>query len=175
MKLGYEIAGIALLGLVIVAVALRCVTALVGSGKLPRLALRPTRFLIVWVGALLVFSLILSRFGYDNFMNALTAVLATLAIGFVAVWSVLSNFLCTFLLILMKPFSVHDQVDFPEAAGTVKGKVVDLNLISTTLVNEQGEYFHVPNSMFYQRVVKITRGDQKITLEEQFQLDEEAK
>lgn len=139
--------------------------------NLPRLAFAPVRltFRYAILGATLF--LILSRWGFQ--LGTLLAVLGTIlglvAIGFVAVWSVLSNFLCTFVLILFKPFSVGDYLEIP--ADAVKGKVVDLTLIFTTLHGADDEYVHVPNNMFFQKIFKRRAGSQAIDLEHQLRQD----
>lgn len=49
--------------------------------------------------------LVAGRWGFETqtILAVLGTVLGLVAIGFVAVWSVLSNFLCTFALIIVKP------------------------------------------------------------------------
>jgi hypothetical protein len=74
------------------------------------------------------------------------------AIGFVAVWSVLSNFLCTLVLVIMKPFSVGDEIELP--AANVRGRVADMSMIFTTLESAPGETVMVPNSTFFQNIFK---------------------
>jgi len=87
------------------------------------------------------------------------------AIGFVAVWSVLSNFLCTFVLIIFKPFSVGDDLEIP--VDSIKGKVVDLTLVFTILRGENGELYHIPNNMFFQKVFRIRQGKKSVDLDVQ--------
>lgn len=122
--------------------------------RLPRLALNPVRLSIRYAilgGTVL---LILSRWGFE--INGILAVLGTVlglvAIGFVAMWSVLSNFLCTLVLVVMKPFFVGDEVELP--AANVKGRVTDLSVVFTTLESAPGETVLVPNNMFFQTIFK---------------------
>ncbi|HVU16553.1 MAG TPA: mechanosensitive ion channel domain-containing protein [Candidatus Didemnitutus sp.] len=125
--------------------------------RLPRLALTPIRLGLryaILVGAVL---LILSRWGFQ--INGLIAVLGTvgglIAIGFVAMWSVLSNFLCTIVLAISKPFSVGDEVELPTV--NVRGKVTDMTMIFTTLETTTDESVLVPNNTFFQVVFKRRR------------------
>lgn len=142
--------------------------------NLPVLAFRPLRLTIRYAVLIVAGSLILKRFGYnvDTLLAVLGTVMGLVAIGFVAVWSVLSNFLCTFVLILFKPFSVGDELEIP--ADSVNGKVVDLTLIFTTLRNPSGELVQVPNNMFFQKIFKRRVGAKAIDLGAQLKLDKPA-
>lgn len=70
----------------------------------------------------------LQQFGVmENAWATLTAFLAMVAIGFVAVWSVLSNSFCSVVLMMSRPFDVGDTVEVSGQA--LRGKVIDFNLI----------------------------------------------
>ena len=131
------------------------------------LAFRPLRLTIRYAVLVVAASLILERFGYemDTFLAVLGTIFGLVAIGFVAVWSVLSNLLCTFVLILFKPFAVGDELEIP--ADAVAGRVVDLTLIFTTLRYPAGEYVQVPNNMFFQKIFKRRAGHKSIDLGDQ--------
>lgn len=134
---------------------------------LPRLAFGPVRLVLrysILMAALLV---ILGLWGFE--LGTVAAVLGTVlglvAIGFVAVWSVLSNFLCTFVLVAFKPFSVGDELELP--AEKVKGRVVDLTLIFTTLRVAPGETVLIPNNTFFQRIFTRREGRHTASLSDQ--------
>lgn len=82
-------------------------------------------------------------------MAVIGGALALVAIGIVAVWSLMSHLTATMLLILLRPFRVHDWIDFP--GEDVQGNVVDLNLFFTLLDNRSGEHFIIPNNLFFQK------------------------
>lgn len=134
---------------------------------LPRLALAPVRLTLRYAVLAVACLMILGIWGFE--LGAILAVLGTIlglvAIGFVAVWSVLSNFLCTFVLVIFKPFSVGDEIEFP--ADNVKGRVVDLSLIFTTLQVSPEETVIVPNNTYFQRVFKRRIGRQTVGLGDQ--------
>jgi small-conductance mechanosensitive channel len=46
----------------------------------------------------------------STIVASLLTVAAMIAIGFIAIWSVLSNFLCSFLIILFTPFRIGDEI-----------------------------------------------------------------
>lgn len=135
--------------------------------QLPRLALTPVRILarvlIFFLAGIIIFNV----FGYqaDAIFTVLATILGLVAIGFVAVWSILSNFLCTFVLILFKPFSVGDDLEFP--TDNVSGTVVDLTLLFTTLRGAGGELYQIPNNMFFQKMFKRRVGAAVIGLDQQ--------
>jgi small-conductance mechanosensitive channel len=154
------------LGLIVISLLLRGVALLAKSAKISTLALRPLSIIVRWIGILVIFGLVLERFGI-SVMTTLATVLAMVAIGVIAVWSMLSHITATFLLILTKPFQVGDWVGF--AGEEIDGKVIDLTLFYTTLESVDGELFRIPNNMFFQKVVRVkaTPGTSKRTLEEQ--------
>lgn len=134
---------------------------------LPRLAFAPVRLILRYAILLVAAAMVLSLWGFQigTILALLGSVLGLIAIGFVAVWSVLSNFLCTFVLVLFKPFSVGDEIELP--ADNVKGRVVDLSLIFTTLQVSPEETIMVPNNTYFQRVFKRRVGRHTTGLAEQ--------
>lgn len=110
---------------------------------------------------------LLTVFGFNlgGMWTMITGVGAMIAVGFIAVWSVLSNWLCTFVILLTRPFSIGDEVEFVGEA--VKGRVVDLNFVYTSLRSADGATLQVPNNMFFQKVLKRMRGDESVSLAEQ--------
>lgn len=125
---------------------------------LPRLAFAPVRLILRYAILLVALALILSLWGFriGTILALIGSVLGLVAIGFVAVWSVLSNFLCTFVLVVFKPFSVGDELELP--ADNVKGRVADLSLIFTTLQVSGTESVVIPNNTFFQKVFKRRLG-----------------
>jgi small-conductance mechanosensitive channel len=98
--------------------------------------------------------LLLGAFGFNlgGLWTTLTTVLAMVAIGFFAVWSVLSNWLCTLVILVTRPFDIGDEIEF--TGEPVRGHVVNLNFIFTTLRTEDGGMLQIPNNLFFQRVMK---------------------
>lgn len=141
----------------------------VGLGPL---AVRPVKWTARWIGLVVVAAALAREFGVDLY-GILAAVLAMVAIGFVAVWSVMSNVSCTLLLIVFKPFRILDEIEFP--GEPVKGRVVDLSLLHTTLKASNGATYHIPNNLFFQKVVLRHPGtDAGVELEEQLRREQPA-
>lgn len=89
----------------------------------------------------------------------LSAVLAALAVAFVASWSVLSNATCALLLLVYRPFRVGDEIEVLEPDGRVgvAGRVVDLNLLYTTLHEPSDAVIRLPNKVFLEKYSRVRR------------------
>jgi small-conductance mechanosensitive channel len=133
--------------------------------------LMPVERLGHWLinGAALVLLLGVLGFNLGGLWAMFATVLGMVAIGFVAVWSVLSNALCTLIILISRPFEVGDDVEF--AGEPVQGKVVDLNFIYTSLRARDGSLLQVPNNLFLQKVVRRHRAATGVTLTEQLHAD----
>ena len=136
------------------------------------------QMLLKWAVFILAVLVILQILGIDtsHVLAALSAVLVLVAVGFVAVWSVISNILCSFLLLLMPPFRFGDEIEIrdPGSETGIKGRVSGLNLFFTTLrqagdTTDDDMLIRVPNSMFFQRVIICHAG--KDTKELKLQTD----
>jgi len=107
-------------------------------------------------GILLVLALVLGIIYHvpiTGLVTGLAAVLATFAIGFFAVWSVLSNSLCTLVLLILRPYAVGDKVSIPFVQ--VEGVVSDIDFVFTTLRTAKNVYVKVPNNLFFQHSMEI--------------------
>ncbi len=124
------------------------------------------RILLRWALFILVVFLLLSAFDVlEAAWAAFLAILAMVAIGFVAVWSVLSNAFCTLLILIYQPFQIGDTISIP--SDSIKGKVIDLNLMFTTLSEQDGVIIQVPNNQFFQKAIQRIPGKAKRDLYEQ--------
>lgn len=85
--------------------------------------------------------------------------MVSLGLVFVAGWSVLVNITCTMILLLFRPFCVGDEIGF--AGEEIKGTVVDLTMIYTTLLHQDGRQFQMPNSMFLQKTIVRIRNSKR--------------
>jgi len=114
--------------------------------------------------------LVLDRLGVSGTVlwTAFTGFAAVGAVAFFAAWSVLSNIFCTVLIFSTRPFRLHDHIEMLENGEKpgLKGRVVDINLIYTTLqevrvdAGDEGSVLQIPNSLFFQRTVRRWRGHQ---------------
>lgn len=94
-----------------------------------------------------------------------SASIALIGVGFIAVWSVLSNALCSVILLIYQPFSVGNIVELTTAE--VSGKVVNFNMLFTTLRTDNGDLIEVPNNLFFQQPILRRLGTAETTLDKQ--------
>ena len=131
---------------------------------LPIIATMMIRRILRYGIYVLAVCVILNIWGVE--MNAILAtiggLLAMVAIGFVAVWSLLSNILCAFVLTAFRPFRIGDDIEL--IPDNVKGKVVDLTLLYTSLRAEEGDLYQVPNNMFFQKIFLRREGSKQMDL-----------
>ncbi len=120
-------------------------------------------FLVVIAGVLLILHEL--RIPVAPLWTMVSAVLAMVAIGFVAVWSILSNTLCSLMLLIFQPFKAGSTI---ELVGTeVRGRVVNFNLMYTTLRTDDGDAIEVPNNAFFQQPIRHREGRKCVDLDEQ--------
>ncbi|PLX50831.1 MAG: mechanosensitive ion channel family protein [Desulfobulbaceae bacterium] len=106
-----------------------------------------------------------------NIVTTLLTVAGMIAIGFIAVWSVLSNILCSMMLVMFRNFDMGDEVELIEPVGGtgLKGTVVGFNIMFTTLAEngdtaEAGMLTQVPNNLFFQKSLRRKKGTGSETL-----------
>jgi small-conductance mechanosensitive channel len=123
--------------------------------------------LVNWLIGISFILLVLGFFGLSvaALWASVTGIVALIALGFVAVWSVLSNILCSILMIIFPPFRIGDEIEIQEPSNEffVRGKVHSINMIFTSLStsNEDGEIIsmiRIPNSIFFQKYVRCFPG-----------------
>ena len=90
----------------------------------------------------------------------LSAAFAAVAVGFVALWSILSNVVCALMILAQRPFRIGDEVEFTDSTTgpqPLGGTVVDLGFMFTTLrEHTDGEsLLRVPNSLFFQKTFRV--------------------
>ena len=109
------------------------------------------RWLVIVALALAV--LLVLGIDLQGLWSTLGAVLSLVAIGFVAMWSILSHMLASILIVVFRPFEVGDRVEIV-GDDLVVGEVTDLNPVYTTLRADDGGTLQVPNNLFFQKALK---------------------
>lgn len=161
-------------GVLINLVVGRALTLLAKRTDLTEADLVPARNMLRWLVRIIVFVLVLGVFGFElgGIWALVSTVLAMIAIGFVAVWSLLSHSTATILLVIIRPFQVGDDIALP--SENMAGRVIDLNFFYTTLLDHEGNEWRVPNNLFFQKVMKRTKQPASITLSAQLNNPEPA-
>lgn len=138
-----------------------------GGHVSPQMAGR-LRGLLRLLALLITIPLALQQAGaFDNAWAVLSASVTAVAIGFFALWSVLSNMVCALLIVLFRPFRVGDEIELPDANSTtsVGGVVTDMNLLFVTLKEQRQDdraaVIQVPNNVFFQRIVRRFSSDRR--------------
>ena len=166
ITIGLQVVAILLAAWVLRWLLVRTVRRVVARYDLPTevsMAARRIGAFLVGFGALL---LVLERLGVSGgvLWTAFTGFAAVAAVAFFAAWSVLTNIFCALLILITRPFRLHDHIELienGERAG-FRGRVVDMNLVFVTLeeVHDGGEsLLRVPNSLFFQRAIRRWRGE----------------
>ena len=140
----------------------RIVRRVGGHYQLPDELVAPIRGLIRWFVVAGTLLLVLERLGVSATVlwTAFTGFATVAAVAFFAAWSVLSNLFCAFLILTVRPFRVGDSIELLDTAEKpgAKGRVVDINLLYTTLQDAApgtgGVLLQIPNALIFQRVLR---------------------
>lgn len=125
---------------------------------------------VSWLLWILTVLLMMQQAGMNlgSIWTVLSTVATLIAVGFIAVWSVLSNVMCSLILIIFRPFSIGQHIEILEPAGEtgLRGKVIDFNLIFTTLEQEEPDgdgvcQVQIPNNIFFQKNTRVYSKPQK--------------
>lgn len=167
-------------GLLIIA-SQKLIGSLTRKHRLPPTMVYVIKALVRWGLVLLILFLFLESFGVSlrAVWAGLLSVVVLIAVAFVAGWSVLSNILCSVLLLLFSKARIGDIVEIKEtklADAGVRGKIIDVNLFFVTLEEDVAEpslspkpaTMQVPCHLFFFRVVRCWEGTDTQPLSEGF-------
>ncbi len=118
------------------------------------LAMHKTKTILLHVISIVPVVLI---WGVDiqNVWVSIAGFLGLVAIGFFAVWSILSNLFAGILLLFTRPFQVDDTIEIlPDG---IRGKVKDINSFFIILTDSEENTVNIPNNMVYQKIIKRLR------------------
>jgi small-conductance mechanosensitive channel len=119
-----------------------------------------------WCFWLLAWILVLQQAGVDtdNLWTTLMTIAAMVAIGFIAVWSLLSNLVASVLILATRVFKPKDDIELMDTPGgvSVRGTVHSVDMMFTTVEERREDgttaMLKVPNNLFFQKVVRIRGG-----------------
>jgi small-conductance mechanosensitive channel len=99
--------------------------------------------------------------GLGGLWALLVSAAAVIGVGFLATWAMVSNFTASFFIALWRPFRLGDTVELlPES---LKGRVIDRNLMFTVLREDSGSVIQIPNNLFFQKMFRVSgRDDQSL-------------
>ncbi len=110
----------------------------------------------------LLFLILIWNVDVKNLWVSLTSVLALVAIAFFAVWSLVGNILAGVIVYFTSPFKVEDIIEI--MPDEIRGTVLAINTFYTVLIDEENHYINIPNSLLFQRYIKVVKRGVKPTL-----------
>jgi small-conductance mechanosensitive channel len=89
----------------------------------------------------------------ENIIIFITSTLALVAIGFFAVWSILSNVLAGLIFFFTKPIRTGTEIEI--MSEEIRGKITSMGTIFLTIEDKEGNKIYIPNNLLFQKVFKI--------------------
>jgi small-conductance mechanosensitive channel len=117
---------------------------------------------LLWICAAL---LILQLWGLSvsGLWALLASVAALIGVGFLAVWTIISNMTASFFITIWHPFRLGETVELlPEG---LSGRVIDRNLMFTVLREKSGTTLRIPNNLFFQKIFRVIESDETYLFE----------
>jgi small-conductance mechanosensitive channel len=112
--------------------------------------------------------LILSLWGVSvsGLWTLLVSAAAVIGVGFLAVWTMISNVTASLFITIWRPFHLGHTVELlPE---NLKGRAIDRNMMYTIIREEGGALLHVPNNLFFQKMFRVS-GNAELSHFERFE------
>jgi small-conductance mechanosensitive channel len=152
---------VALLGAIVVYRAIRsAIVALARQGHLNEVMEHRLTRVVRWGIVISTLLVVVQLIGvFENAWAVLSAFLATAAVAFFALWSVLSNVICSLMILFYRPFRLGDHIEIMDASMRYAGEVTDMNLMFTAIAEEGAEnVIYIPNSLVFQRPLRCRGG-----------------
>lgn len=172
MQKGMELLGVAvvaLVGLVVYLSAKHGLQQMLRREHITQPVYAMGKGLIRWLVVIIVIVVALQQIGVQisHIFTGLLTIAGMVAIGFIAVWSILSNMMCSLLLIVFNTFKIGDEIEVVEPVGGsgLRGKVVSFNVMFTTLDEKVAEgeapaLTQIPNNIFFQKSLRRRPGQE---------------
>jgi len=144
--------------LIIIAVGRAARRLLSGQGRRIHLPASTVEIAILILGILLWLCaglLILNVWGVGvgGLWTVLVSVFTAIGVGFLAVWTMVSNVTASLFITIWRPFHLGETIEIlPEG---LRGRVTDRNLIFTAVHESRGTVLQVPNNFFFQKIFRI--------------------
>ncbi|MBD3253029.1 mechanosensitive ion channel, partial [Candidatus Pacearchaeota archaeon] len=135
--------GLILLGLIIYPIIAAVLYKKIPSGKIGKhrsVVLKRILNLSVWT-AIIIAILVTWNVGLQNIWITITSFVALVAIGFFAVWSLLSNVIAGILIYLTKPFEIGNTIKIlPEE---IEGEVLEIRSFFIMIKDKKGNVINI--------------------------------
>jgi small-conductance mechanosensitive channel len=116
---------------------------------------------VLWVGTGL---LILNVWGVSvaGLWTFLVSTATVIGVGFLAVWTMVSNMTASLFITIWHPFRLGETVVIlPE---NLSGRVIDRNLMFTILREQEGATLQIPNNLFFQKIFRVIGSEERYLL-----------
>jgi small-conductance mechanosensitive channel len=101
--------------------------------------------------------------GVGGLWTFLVSVATVVGVGFLAVWTMVSNVTASFFITLWRPFRLGQIVELlPEG---LSGRVIDRNAMFTVLREGKGRTLQIPNNLFFQKIFRVTAAEEQYWFE----------
>jgi small-conductance mechanosensitive channel len=102
--------------------------------------------------------------GIGGIWTLLVSAATVVGVGFLATWAMVSNVTASFFVTLWRPFHLGDVVQIlPE---NMKGRVIDRNMMFTTLREDDGSVIQIPNNLFFQKMFRVVNASDRFLYNE---------
>lgn len=93
----------------------------------------------------------------DNILIGLSSIFAVIGVAFFAQWSLLSNITAGIIMFFSAPFRVGDRIRIVDKDIPIVAVIENIQTFYTHIRTEEGELIVIPNSLFLQKIVSITK------------------
>ncbi len=154
IKLGISLS-VLVVSLIIYKIIIDSISKRTKIGKLPEKTKIVKEILKIII--LIILALILINiwgFEIQNVWIISASILTLIGVGFIASWSLLCNIIAALLIFFTRTFKIGDYIII--IPDNVEGKVSDMGSMFTSLKEENGNEIKIPNSLFFQKIIKKT-------------------
>ncbi len=148
---------VALLVLILVMAVVRRIRArLIGLRPQHEREIRMTSKAVTFVAFVIIVMATLESLNVPlgNVWTAVSTILALVAIGFVAVWSILSHMTASVVILLQRPFHAGDRLQLGDEEYV--GTVLKTTLFYTHVRDSEGGVSLIPNNILFQKRFRVT-------------------
>ncbi len=103
----------------------------------------------------LVILMLIGNLDLKHMWVSATSILALIAVALVAVWSLVGNILAGVIIYFTSPFKIEDTIEI--MPDEIRGTVLAVNTFYTVLLTEDRNYINVPNTLLFQKYLKVVK------------------
>ncbi|GAA5314821.1 MAG: mechanosensitive ion channel family protein [Candidatus Pelagadaptatus aseana] len=112
---------------------------------------------ILWVFLGILVAIALTGSNIKDVGVLIGSSLAFLGVALFAQWSLLSNATASIIVFFFFPYRAGNWVEIIDGENTVIGKIKEISLFHVIMIDEDGATVTYPNSLVFQKAVRITR------------------